>query len=440
MAVIRYAGVAGIAFALAGCAFGPQMQRVAIDQNAMIADTANELMVVNILRARNREPLHFTSIAKATGSATLSGKASGNVAIKGATAVETTGPTGDLTSTATTPGVEVFTPALEASIVTGSNLDIAVFDTQEFYQGITTSLTSSQVAHYLHQGWPPELLMYLMIESVEFVPAAGGSPVIDIAWKNDPDDHAAMKRFTDFVAQYPIDLGVREEKTDYVAPVSDFSGSKLADFLQLDGRRFTIADRKIGGNKTERWLVRMSGGGDDVVVKSLDKAADGVAGCPAATDAKPPAKETDTSAPPDDRQPADTAPNYKLFSTEMKSGPSDHAIFAQGVKTDGTGCVNGTFQITLRSAEGIIYYLGETLREGNYMPAIDGIPLLSIKKQRPAETFVQARFRGENWYVPLDPELEQSRTSQIVALTQQLINLQKLSKDKPTTQSIRILQ
>lgn len=439
MAIIRYAGVVGIAFALAGCAFGPQMQRVAIDQNAMIADTANELMVVNILRARNREPLHFTSIAKATGSATLSGAVSGDVAIQGATAVETTGSTGGLTSIATTPGVEVFTPALEASIVTGSNLDIAVFDTQEFYQGITTSLTSSQVAHYLHQGWPPELLMYLMIESVEFVPAAGGSPVIDIAWKNDPDDHDAMARFTDFVAQYPIDLGVREEKIDYVAPVSDFSGSKLADFLQLDGKRFTIADRVID-EKTERWLVRISGGGDDVVVTSLDKAANGVAGCPAATDARPPAKGAETSAPPDAPQPADTAPNYKLFSTEKKSGSSDHAIFAQGVKTDGTGCVNGTFQITLRSAEGIIYYLGETLREGNYMPAIDDIPLLSIKKQRPAETFVQARFRGENWYVPLDPELEQSRTSQIVALVQQLINLQKLSKDKPTTQSIRILQ
>ncbi|HWV61640.1 MAG TPA: hypothetical protein VN034_13340, partial [Sphingopyxis sp.] len=283
MAIIRYAGVAVSTLALAGCAFGPQMQRVAIDQNAMIADTANELMVVNILRARNREPLHFTSIAKATGSATLSGTVSGDVAIQGATAAETTGSTGSLTSTTTTPGVEVFTPALEASIVTGSNLDIAVFDTQEFYQGITTSLTSSQVAHYLHQGWPPELLMYLMIESVEFVPAPeDGSPVIDVAWKNDPDDDDAMKRFADFVARYPIDLGVKPEKIDYVAPVSEFSGSKLADFLQLDGKRFTIADREIGENKTERWLVRLSGGGDDVVVKSLDKAADGVAGCPAA--------------------------------------------------------------------------------------------------------------------------------------------------------------
>lgn len=440
MAVIRYAGVAVSALALAGCAFGPQMQRVAIDQNAMIADTANELMVVNILRARNREPLHFTSIAKATGSATLSGTMSGDVGIQGATAVETTGSTGGLTSIATTPGVEVFTPALQASIVTGSNLDIAVFDTQEFYQGITTSLTSAQVAHYLHQGWPPELLMYLMIESVEFVPAAGGSPMIDIAWKNDPDDHGAMKRFADFVAQYPIDLGVREEEIDYVAPVSDFSGSKLADFLQLDGKRFTIADRKIGENKTERWLVRMSGGGDDVVVSSLHKAADGVAGCPAAPDAKPPAKGADTSALPEAVPPADTAPNYKLFSTEMKSGPSDHAIFAQGVKTEGADCVDGTFQITLRSAEGIIYYLGETLREGNYMPEIDDIPLLSIERRRPADIFVQARFRGENWYVPLDPKIAKSRTSQIVALVQQLINLQKLSKDKPTTQSIRILQ
>ncbi|HWV60130.1 MAG TPA: hypothetical protein VN034_05730, partial [Sphingopyxis sp.] len=138
--------------------------------------------------------------------------------------------------------------------------------------------------------------------------------------------------------------------------------------------------------------------------------------------------------------PAEPAPNYKLFSTQMKSGPSDHAIFAEGVKTDGAGCVRGTFQITLRSAEGIIYYLGETLREGNSMPAIDGIPLLSIKRQRPDDIFVQARFRGENWYVPLDAQLKTSRTSQIVALVQQLINLQKLSKDKPTTQSIRILQ
>lgn len=429
MKMMHKVGASSLAFALAGCAFGPQMQRVAIDQNTMIADTANELTLVNILRARDREPLHFTSIAKATGSATLNGKAGSNVAIRGGSPVEKTGSNGALVETVTTPGVEVFTPALEASITTGSTLDIAIFDTQEFYQGITTSLTSSNIVNYLHQGWPPELLMYLMIESVQFTPA--GSSTAEVAWSNDPENPDAMHDFADFVKDHPFVVTARAEKTEYVAPASDFAGSKLADFLQLDGKKFSIVERDLGGGVKTRWLARTSGGGDDVTIKLSEKAPDKDAACVAAT------RPEDSSGPP--------RPAYKLFSIDSPLGPDDASIIAQGSQTDGGKCTKGSFQITLRSAEGIIYYLGETLRQGSTMPQIpnrrgSSVPLLVVADSRPKEVFIHARYRGRNWFVPHDPGIATSRTSQVVALVQQLVNLQKLSKDKPTTQSIRVLQ
>ena len=57
---------------LGGCAFSPQLSQVAVDHNRMVAKSADELTLLNIVRASRRFPLHFTAVTEVNGNARIS--------------------------------------------------------------------------------------------------------------------------------------------------------------------------------------------------------------------------------------------------------------------------------------------------------------------------------------------------------------------------------
>ena len=419
-------------FATSGCAFGPQLRRVAVDHNQLVANSNNELVLLNILRARDREPLHFTSVSKLIGDASIQGTAGSNIVVKGGTDTVRTNAAGELVDTATLAGTEITTPSAQLVIGGKSSMDVAIWDTQEFYQGITTSVPAGTLAHYLHQGWPGDLMTYLFVRSIDFVASEPGDGFAkgEIVHRimNDPEDAVSRDEFGAFVSCYRLDDIHKAGVDTRLAPLAAVDDLKLADLAVLDGEKFDVDKDKddVGAPVVERWVKRKGRGGDALALVP--------------------------------------APGCNLRQHHLKSGFLQHpdrtgsrfqgfsageqSTIATGTYTHAGKSIRVDVQVVLRSIEGVIYFLGEYARAPNppYLVSsnIGPVPILRLRMTRPPDVFVATRFKGDRYYVPAHRggamTLEAGRSTQVFTLVQQLINLQKSVKDRPTTQTVRVVQ
>lgn len=416
------------------CAFGPQLKQVSVNQNEIVANSANELLLMNILRARDREPLHFTSISKLSGSATISSTAGVNVAARGATPTTETNAVGALTRITSVAGTEVVTPSIGLTMGSGSNLDVGVWDTQEFYQGITGSVPSSTIAHYLHQGWDADLLTYMFVHSVDFIAMKNDLGVTEGkrvgGFANDSAAPAGDGSFADFVKCYRLATIPKVGKETDLVPLSKLEGKlALADLALLDGEKFDIKSAVDSAGKPtgELWIKRLGRSGDTLVLLKREREE----GC-----------QTQQSFLALD--------GPATQSTTLFQGEADeHSVIASGkfrLAPDSPE-IPVQVQLVLRSTNGVIYYLGEYLRAGQAAPKLTGygarMPIIAVIEQRPEYVFVSTKFKGTRYYVPGtnmgQMDATGGRSSQVFSLVQQLLNLQKSAKDRPTTQTVRVV-
>jgi len=101
-------------------------------------------------------------------------------------------------------------------------------------------------------------------------------------------------------------------------------------------------------------------------------------------------------------------------------------------------------QLTIRSVDGVIYYLGECLRTHEACEPVDvgtgdRLKIFTLSRQKPKTVFTSAEFHGQRYYVPAGED-DGGRSSQVIDLIQQLVNLQKSSKDRPATATVRVVQ
>jgi hypothetical protein len=418
-----------------GCAYRGPLTRVAVDHNELVANSANQLMLVNVLRAQHREPLHFTSISKLSGSATTVGTAGANTQVREQASTLTTAAAG--VTRATTEGGEFSTPSLQLQVTAGSNFDVAVFDTQEFYQGVTASVSPGIIAHYLHQGWPPELLTYLVVSSVDLVAkeaVAGtnikaGQVVETIA--NDPDELEEAKKFQSFANCQVLVSKPRTVADRRLVRLGDLQDVGLAELALLDGDKFEIEEPSADAPLNGRWIVRKGRTSDSLSLRKT-----GAAGCDA-----PPKFATTSKG----YLPRDTT--FSLSEvTPLEPGPDRTGELASRAVATGNVTYNGRtvavdVVLVLRSIDGMIYFLGEYGRPGAVQYAVPGPdgaphPILTVATSKPDAVFVSVSYRGKRYYVPAD----NNRGSQAFGLIEQLVNLQKTAKDKPVTQTVRVVE
>lgn len=221
--------IATILLGLSGCALQGVVERQSVEYNAAAAGMANQLTLLNILRAEEGLPIYYTSIARLTGSTQVTASAGFNAQLKSSSPTDTTGSTttnlsttGDTltkttgtsttptivataiapsgTTTTTTPGGtttttsqtdvtplssvattvanaathavtsggNMYTPTVGGQIVSGPSFDINILDTQQFYQGVLQEISFSTVETFIDQEFDNQLLMRLLIERFEF--------------------------------------------------------------------------------------------------------------------------------------------------------------------------------------------------------------------------------------------------------------------------------
>ena len=100
--LLKLAGRLAITTGLvSSCSLSETTKQINVDYNYTIEAITNELTLLNIMRAREGLPLHYTSVARLTGSVILKGTAGFNASLKGSAPTDTTvgssaaAPTGD---------------------------------------------------------------------------------------------------------------------------------------------------------------------------------------------------------------------------------------------------------------------------------------------------------------------------------------------------------
>lgn len=418
--MLRAIGVAAL-FALSGCAFQSQLERIAVDQNQVVASAADSLTLLNILRAKKFRPVHFTSISRISGNVDLdaSGSVGAGITVAG----------GNNANVA--PGARV-------GISTRPSFDMTVHDSQSFQRGIMQPISPDIINYYLHTGWRSDLLTYLLVERIDFVTDKDVT-IGDRLFKrgesietlqNDPSNAALAKQFHDFVACYTLSASQRPGDTMHLAELAKLKPLSLGELALLDGSKFDLGsgpDAKTAASSPDdrSWVVRRTSGGEAVgLVRSTSNACQ--------------------------------ASGLTLVdgnSLQGRSEPVASSIYPRKTRTFEVAIagrampVTTAIDITFRSVDGVIYFLGEYLRGSDdtrvsyHIMTPNGDvellePLLLVRPGAGGAHDLSAQLEGESFHIPASPP---SRSFQVIALIEQLFNLHKSGSGAPLSTAVRVV-
>ncbi len=449
--------VSVFALAAGGCSSHRQLATQAVGFNLAVEKSQNEMLLLNVIRAKDRLPMYVTGISSMNGNfqTTLSSSVGASLSrAKGHV------PAGLDTITR---GV---TPSATATLSTNPTFTLAVLDTQEFMRGFLAPVDKDTLAYYWDQGWRPELLLYLLVQRVEIEVKSPGQSPQAFVFENYPDSEQKVpNKLKDFgcwlhgfLAQKPrIAQAVVPESIG--PPLSKDAVGDVAKLVQVakEGMLLTkVADQDAYQLQRPRTDLRFT------LDEPRQDALAWISSCGKESSLAP---ETLAEKP---RNPKDLRQQYYQFLANAKG---KMGVTQQGPATDTTV----TFTFILRSPEALVYYLGELTRvanqsgssripyiciQGRYQPLFVALPagrcedpLLATDSGRgsfavpPALT---AGTAGAN--LSCDEEhdagevrfeevgCESGRSMQALRLLSQLMSLQKSAKDLPSTAVVRLIE
>lgn len=149
--VVRASAVAAMSIFLTACVHLDQFSAQATDFNVQTASAENATLLLNIVRAANRFPMHFTELTTLSGTGTLTRGATLSVpagVLNGGSSTGSIGPT--------------------ASVSESPTFNEAVLETQEFYRGMLRPLSIDEVSNYIAEGLPPRLIFTLALYQIQY--------------------------------------------------------------------------------------------------------------------------------------------------------------------------------------------------------------------------------------------------------------------------------
>ena len=174
--ITRTATTVGLMLSVVSCAYKTQTTDMAIDYNTFVADTANSNMVLNILNARDRIPLQFTSVNSINGTlegtftAGLGASVNGQSTALGA-AGDGVGASSALVVEQVTRGATNYSPSMSINVKSGTVFTVGIDNNKEFFNGIISALPPTTVVALLRQGYPENLLSNLLMSRMTFFAA-----------------------------------------------------------------------------------------------------------------------------------------------------------------------------------------------------------------------------------------------------------------------------
>lgn len=468
---------AAVAAMLAACAVVDNFAATAVGYNLQAEEIRNQTILLNIVRAAYRKPMQFSDFTTVTGLATASVTAGVSVpflTIPGSVAKE---------FLATTAG----------TMSGGPNFTVSILNTKEFYSGILQPISLQTVTLYLGQGFPREMLLTLLLSEIQYKkngqvihgyngvdPAAG------------PDGHR-----TDFrmLLRQLIDRGLDAEEIDQATPVGPplaeqdvsslgtlaglpqdqtlvkYDGSKIdtdlsaAERGELAAKRIKTYFRLEKRSTSYRFCFESSRACVGSPIADTGLVMNPALVCGAAADVR--------ALAPSPVQPAKGAPQqihtlmFGAFGPRPSAAKSPAAVSARAAATPAApspGCpppeaaapdaapsiaAGQELNMTARSVEQLIYYLGEIARgqlgwNGPPKPCplvATGSGAACMFRLRAGPGLpgaISAAYDGASYAIAVDPT-GRDRSSQVLGLVSQLLALNNSAKDLPAPSIIPVI-
>lgn len=140
--------IGALAAVLGGCAATTPTSKVAVDYNRIFAKARNEVLLTNILRASEREPLQFSTMGSVTGGVRNSGSIDLSIASlvgKGAT---------------------ILSPDILVNEGINPTVSIVPLSNKDFTEGILRPVTVDEINYFINQGWDKELILELVVGGI----------------------------------------------------------------------------------------------------------------------------------------------------------------------------------------------------------------------------------------------------------------------------------
>lgn len=444
MSAARPIALSLLLFATAGCAFRSQVSGMAIDYNEFVAEATNRQTVINILRARSREPLHFTSFSKVLGTARIEGTAGLDLTVNGNGGEQLpSGASGAFATSRRTLGATNLAPKLGVRVNSGTDFEIGINATDDFWKGITSPVAAAKIVHLLRQGWERDLISYLFVQRVDFagrITDPSGRIVATVPLGrllNAPDYETTVEPFTTFIRCRTLYYALSE-----AAGRGEFAITLSENADSSEGVR-RAACARLDQDLRTKFAAALQDQNVDLPVFPRDQSSIAPS-APGASDADQfRGRDNYVAGPP--AGPDSTSPNGAGFTASNYF----RDLVPPGDRTE------LLIDVSIRSVEGMINYLGEYVRTKNERPLAYGrcedgqyrdcIPLIVIEpveQASDAEPFISVDYKGKRYIVPLSGEDIRTRagfSSQVIGLVQTMLNLHRSAQDLPSTPLVRVI-
>ncbi|WP_207105731.1 hypothetical protein [Sphingomonas sp. CFBP 8760] len=430
------------------------MQRIGVGYNTAVANLTNEVTLLNVVRAKEGYPLHYTSVSRLTGNLTMRVNGGFNAQLKqdGISSTDsastTNAPAGTTTvltaAQAVAEGGNVYTPSVGGEVSTSPSFDVIVNDGKEFYQGISSSISPETLGMLIEQAFEPREVLSVAIARVDFrlksasphYAGKAGSLVETINNDGTRDDTSLNTLFNCYA------FSTEKQKTEgtILAPVSrvtqdDRGGRRLSmqDLALLDGAKLDLKGALGADPEDDVKVTIVRPGASSTVGRFTPVDPDKSLSCPLVAQ-----RFDDHGRSMTVRLPA-TPPPGRVFAGDGKmlvaasDSPKGQAVLT---------LVDVDILMTIRSPDAVVRFVGECLRKS--VPgtvttcAVGGSTVFELHAGAGAEGDVSATLNGRRYHIAKDTPggLISLRT---LSLIERLINLHKSSTDKAVTQAVRVI-
>jgi hypothetical protein len=324
-----------IALCTAGCASGRRgIQRLAASHlaatatsfNLAIEQTQNEMLLLNVIRAMDHQPMYVTDASKVTGTV----KADISLGFK--LPFRPMAPSND------------YSAAPNFDFSSTPSMDVNLLNSKDFMTGFLAPISPDFLAYYWDQGWSSELLLYLLVLRVDvFQATANGDFALKCSVHNHPDvfekDLHKLKEFASWVQSQVANgrprLVADEAKESAVGP--PLTVDKI-DVLVAIAKEPTLGISPV--EKTSTWQLKRP--------KKTYTLVPVPASNPIHTFACSAENEVPGAASP---------PNKAYEALQQESAEKGQVLTPRRDAPNAQ-----VFALTLRSPEGLLYYLGQLAR------------------------------------------------------------------------------
>jgi hypothetical protein len=480
-------GIAAVAagLGLCACQYSPDMVTRSVSYNEAIANSTNSVLLLNALRASERLPTYYTRMTANTATAAVTPLISMALPL-GPGAVK-----------------KGFGPNFQFTDTSQNQMTLQNLDDQKFMRGVLTPVPLDVLSFYLRQGWPRELL-FLMTVSRLTVPAALAARLEDAF-----DAHCAAAPGSDYCnAQVPVEdrpatgqYVTQQLKACITAGRYD-SGShgeylfenyptnpeetacfqwmlrvfisfdptpKTTETVKLVARDVAPGAREGLGavadlDKDNLIVVPGSAKGTYNVCKRTKVTGLGLSSLPDTATAR----REPTAAPP-----LESDSDIQILLPASRAAPAADCDSAASAAKTGADHAPPGMQLSTRSLDGMVYYLGEIIRaehqvKDSVMPdtappdssgvslwvwntssrAYSDWDLFSVRRGgAPDSNLIAVDFHGEAYYVPSACDdsgdcaqgAERHRSLQVLALLNQIWGLQKEQSELPIAPTVTVI-